>query len=66
MDYNKQTVYTASGVYKEAGGGGGGVVETVEIDGKVYFTSDDVVNQGEDYTVLIESVDEYDLYGRTI
>ncbi|MBQ5597032.1 MAG: hypothetical protein IIU66_00900 [Clostridia bacterium] len=25
MDYNKQTVYNASGVYKEAGGGGGGV-----------------------------------------
>lgn len=24
MDYNKQTVYKASGVYKEAGGGGGG------------------------------------------
>lgn len=33
MDYNKQTVYKASGVYKEAGGGGG---ETVEIGGKVY------------------------------
>lgn len=32
MDYNKQTIYKASGVYKEAGGGG----ETVEIGGKVY------------------------------
>ena len=37
-----------------------------DIDGKVYFTSDDIVNQGETYTVLIEEVDEYDLYGRAI
>lgn len=35
MDYNKQTIYKASGVYKEAGGGGGGG-ETVEIGGRVY------------------------------
>ncbi len=37
-----------------------------DIDGKVYFLSDDVVNQGELYTVLIDGCDEYDLYGRTI
>ena len=37
-----------------------------DIDGKVYFTSDDIVNQGETYSVLVESVDEYDLYGRAI
>lgn len=30
MDYNKQTVYKASGVYKEAGGGGGGGGELPE------------------------------------
>jgi hypothetical protein len=29
MDYNKQTVYKASGVYKEAGGGGGGGDEPI-------------------------------------
>ena len=37
-----------------------------DIDGKVYFTSDEVVNQGETYVVLVEEVDEYDLYGRAI
>ena len=37
-----------------------------DIDGKVYFTSDDVVNQGDTYVVLVEEVDEYDLYGRAI
>jgi ribosomal protein S12 methylthiotransferase len=34
-----------------------------DIDGKVYFTSDDDINQGEVYNVLIEKCDEYDLYG---
>ena len=34
-----------------------------EIDGKVYFTSDSEVNQGERYLVRIEKADAYDLYG---
>lgn len=34
-----------------------------DIDGKVYFTSDEVVNQGERYVVLVENCDSYDLYG---
>lgn len=35
-----------------------------DIDGKVYFTYDGVISQGETYSVLIERSDEYDLYGR--
>ncbi|MBE5744234.1 MAG: 30S ribosomal protein S12 methylthiotransferase RimO [Clostridiales bacterium] len=35
-----------------------------EIDGKVYFTYDGVINQGETYKVLITKSTEYDLYGR--
>ncbi|MBQ9781568.1 MAG: 30S ribosomal protein S12 methylthiotransferase RimO, partial [Clostridia bacterium] len=34
-----------------------------DIDGKVYFTSDEVVNQGERYVILVENCDSYDLYG---
>lgn len=34
-----------------------------DIDGKVYFTSCEVVNQGERYMVEITSCDSYDLYG---
>ncbi len=34
-----------------------------DIDGKVYFTSDEIVNQGERYVILIENCDSYDLYG---
>lgn len=34
-----------------------------DIDGKVYFTSDNDVNQGERYLVKIEKADAYDLYG---
>ena len=34
-----------------------------DVDGKVYFTSDDIVNQGERYIVLIDGTDSYDLYG---
>jgi len=34
-----------------------------EIDGKVYFTYDGVINQGETYKVLITKSTEYDLYG---
>lgn len=54
IDYEKQSFYGRT--YESA----------PDIDGKVYFTSDDVVNQGEYYTVLIENCDEYDLYGRVI
>ena len=54
IDYDKQCFY------------GRAYFNAPDIDGKIYFTSDDVVNQGEYYTVLIEQVDEYDLYGRTI
>ncbi len=35
-----------------------------DIDGKVYFTSDSEVDQGETYKVLIEKTDGYDFYGR--
>ncbi len=34
-----------------------------DVDGKVYFTSEDIVNQGERYVVLINNCDNYDLYG---
>lgn len=37
-----------------------------EIDGKVYFTSENEVNQGERYLVKIEKVDAYDLYGGVV
>ena len=39
-----------------------------DIDGKVYFTSNDeiVVNQGEVYTVKITKTTNYDLYGRVL
>ncbi|MBQ9709592.1 MAG: 30S ribosomal protein S12 methylthiotransferase RimO [Clostridia bacterium] len=38
-----------------------------EIDGKVYFESEDVtVNQGETYKIKITKTDCYDLYGRVV
>ena len=37
-----------------------------DIDGKVYFTSNSEVNQGERYLVKIEKADAYDLYGGTV
>ena len=37
-----------------------------DIDGKVYFTSDEQVCQGEKYTVLIEKADAYYLYGGVV
>jgi len=37
-----------------------------DIDGKVFFTSDETVNQGEVYKVKIIKTDAYDLYGRVI
>ncbi len=54
IDYDKQCFF------------GRAYFSAPDIDGKVYFKSNDVVNQGEYYTVLVEGVDEYDLYGRTI
>ncbi len=35
-----------------------------EIDGKVYFSYDGVINQGETYKVLITKTTDYDLHGR--
>ena len=37
-----------------------------DIDGKVYFTSDYDVNQGEKYNVLIKRSNSYDLFGEVI
>lgn len=37
-----------------------------DIDGKVYFTSDYDVNQGETYRVLIKKINSYDLFGEVI
>ena len=37
-----------------------------DIDGKVYFTSDYDVNQGETYRVLIKKSNSYDLFGEVI
>lgn len=37
-----------------------------EIDGKVYFTSNEQVCQGEKYSVLVHSADAYDLYGEVV
>ena len=37
-----------------------------DIDGKVYFTSEESVEQGQRYTVKITSADAYDLYGGVI
>ncbi len=52
VDYEKQSFY------------GRAYFSAPDIDGKVYFCSDDVINQGEYYDVYIENFDEYDLYGR--
>ncbi|MBQ3235738.1 MAG: 30S ribosomal protein S12 methylthiotransferase RimO [Clostridia bacterium] len=35
-----------------------------DIDGKVYFTYDGTIAQGESYSVYVEEADEYDLHGR--
>ncbi len=34
-----------------------------DVDGKVYFTSNELVNQGERYLITIDRCDSYDLYG---
>ena len=54
IDYEKQSFY------------GRAYFQAPDVDGKVYFTYDGTISQGERYDVLIESVDEYDLYGRAI
>ncbi len=54
VDYDKQSFY------------GRTYAQAPDIDGKVYFSYDDVINQGETYNVLITDYDEYDLYGRVI
>lgn len=54
VDYDMQSFY------------GRGYFNAPDIDGKIYFNSNDVINQGEYYDVLIQKVDEYDLYGSVI
>ncbi len=51
IDYDKQLFY------------GRAYLNAPDIDGRVYFTSSDVINQGEYYQVLINETDEYDMYG---
>ena len=52
IDYEKQSFY------------GRAYFQAPEVDGKVYFTYDGTISQGERYRVLIDKVDDYDLYGR--
>lgn len=52
IDYDKQSFYGHFSAFAP------------EIDGKVYFTYDELIEQGETYTVLITKTNEYDLYGR--
>ena len=54
VDYDKQSFY------------GRAYFSAPDIDGKVYFTSDKDISQGEYYEVLIEKCDDYDLYGGVI
>ncbi len=54
VDYDEQSFY------------GRAYFQAPEIDGRVYFSSDGLISQGEVYTVLIESYNDYDLYGREI
>ena len=51
VDYDKQSFY------------GRAYFNAPDIDGRVYFSSTEDINQGEFYNVLIEETDEYDLYG---
>ncbi len=52
VDYDKQSFY------------GRAYFSAPEIDGKVYFTYDGEIAQGEFYEVIIEKADAYDLYGK--
>ena len=54
IDYEKQSFYGR--IYSQA----------PEVDGKVYFSGNFVINQGEYYNVKIDYADEYDLYGSVI
>ena len=54
IDYDKQSFY------------GRAYFQAPDIDGRVYFTSEQSIMQGEVYSVLIDDVDEYDLYGREV
>jgi ribosomal protein S12 methylthiotransferase len=54
VDYEKQSFYGR--IYSQA----------PDVDGKVYFDGDVVINQGEYYNVKINSCDEYDLYGSVV
>ena len=51
VDYEKQSFY------------GRAYFSAPEIDGKVYFTCNGEIRQGEYYNVKIEKADAYDLYG---
>ena len=67
MQYN----YAATCLFGLEGMVGGeldalGIQRTKTIDGRVYFTSDGEIVQGEIYEVRITSADEYDLYGECV
>ena len=51
VDYEKQSFY------------GRAYFSAPEVDGVVYFSGDEDIVQGEEYTVLIEKSFDYDLYG---
>lgn len=52
IDYDKQSFY------------GRAYYSAPDIDGKVYFSSEGDIVQGETYKVYIEKTDDYDAYGR--
>ena len=52
IDYDKQSFY------------GRAYFSAPDIDGKVYFSSENEIVQGETYSVYIEKSDDYDVYGR--
>ena len=54
IDYDKDSFY------------GRAYFSAPDIDGRVYFTSDGEIAQGEIYEVRITSADEYDLYGECV
>ena len=54
IDYDKQSFY------------GRAYFSAPDIDGKVYFTYDGEIEQGEYYDVIVEKADDYDLYGGAV
>lgn len=52
IDYDKQSFY------------GRAYYSAPDIDGKIYFSSESDIVQGETYKVYIEKTDDYDAYGR--